>query len=127
MMNAIGQTEINGMIIADDRYDDDRHDDYRWNNRNRDYSPRNDRRPYKGHLYNDDRRRNDDRRNDDNRRYNYRRDENPRFKGARQRVETMQNLKMLGKWRMRKEKLVDQKYRIVIRVRKMVTMQINVQ
>ena len=41
------------------------------------------------------------------------------------RIGTMQNLKMLGKWRMRKERLVDQRYRIFIRVGKMVTMQIN--
>ena len=43
MMNAIGQTEINGMIIADDRYDDDRRDKYSRNNRV--YSPRSDQRP----------------------------------------------------------------------------------
>ena len=42
------------------------------------------------------------------------------------RVGTLRNPKMLGRCRMRKEKLVDQRYRIAIRVGKMVTMQINV-
>ena len=43
------------------------------------------------------------------------------------RVKTIRNHRMFGKQRTRKKKLVDQKYQIVIRVRKVVTMPISVQ